>query len=527
MPERASGTGFSGPAEKMRIQNGTVWRDTEGNVIHAHGGHILKHEGVYYWYGEDRRAGWYVSCYASKDLVSWEFRNHVLRTDSPVREGRVRADLSLTGRDGSKVNIERPKVLYNEKTGKFVMWMHYENGKDYRCAAAAVATCDTPDGDFVYHGSFNPYGMMSRDCTLFQDGEKAYFVSASRDNADMHIYLLQEDWLNVERLTANFWQGEYREAPALVKRDGRYYILSSFCTGWAPNQGRYACTDSLEQGFGMLRDIGDSTTYRSQPAFILTVEGEETTSYIYVGDRWDGKDYFNSRYVWFPLEFGDDGTVRMTACDELEIDAASGRIRPAVGDASLLRFDDPAVCRDLFEYMHPGFFEKPSTQTLPEGAVMEEMLLRLKDYDGGETAEGAGAAALPEGIRFGFYDGSMEKLRGAVEQVADGWLQYYTLKSRIFCAFDGDRIASFCILEDMGFWRGLFIGGPGCVGTVPEYRRRGIGLEMVRRATLILKEEGCDISYIHYTGVAHWYEKLGYRSVLRWNRKGFLKDLGV
>lgn len=310
----------------MKITNGTIWRDTDGNVLHAHGGYIIKHGGVYYWYGENRLENFYVDCYCSEDLVNWTFRNHVLTADSRTENSRVRADLRLRNEEGGKVNIERPKVLYDRKAGRFVMWMHYENGKDYHCAAAAVATCDTPDGDFVYHGSFNPYGEMSRDCTLFEDGEKAYFLSASRDNADMHMYLLQEDLMNVERLAASFWQGEYREAPALVKKDDFYYIFSSFCTGWAPNQGKYARTDCLEKGFGLQKEIGDETTYRSQPAFILKVEGSETTSYIYVGDRWDGKDYHNSRYVWFPLEFGEDGQVRLIECGELEIDARTGKI---------------------------------------------------------------------------------------------------------------------------------------------------------------------------------------------------------
>lgn len=53
-----------------RIQNGTVWKDTEGNVLHAHGGHILLHNGVYYWYGENRLDDLYVSCYSSIDLIS-------------------------------------------------------------------------------------------------------------------------------------------------------------------------------------------------------------------------------------------------------------------------------------------------------------------------------------------------------------------------------------------------------------------------------------------------------------------------
>ncbi len=66
------------------------------------------------------------------------------------------------------------------------------------------------------------------------------------------------------------------------------------------------------------------------------------------------------------------------------------------------------------------------------------------------------------------------------------------------------------------------IGGPGCVGTLPEYRDRGIGLTMVRNVTGILKEELYDYSYIHYTYETAWYAKLGYRTVLRWNGKGFV-----
>ena len=197
----------------MKIKNGTVWKDTQGNALHAHGGWILPHEGVYYWYGENRLDNLYVSCYSSTDLVNWNFRNHVLTTESPTAEYRVRTDLSLRNVNGGKVNLERPKVVYHPETKRFVMWMHFENGEDYSRAAAAVATCDTPDGDFVYHGSFNPCGEMSRDCTLFEDNGKMYFLSASRDNADMHIYRLQCDWMNVERQVASCWPGEYREAP--------------------------------------------------------------------------------------------------------------------------------------------------------------------------------------------------------------------------------------------------------------------------------------------------------------------------
>lgn len=301
--------------------NGDKWLDSNGNIIHAHGGHILYKDGYYYWYGENRLDNNYVSCYRSKDLMNWEFRNNILTTKSKAEAIRVRTKLNLLSKTGKKVNLERPKVIYNVKTKKYVLWVHYENGEDYCEAAAAIATCDTPDGDFTYHGSFNPYGYMSRDCTLFKDDDgTAYFISASRNNADMHIYRLADDYMNVDCLVNKLWQGEYREAPAVVKKDNTYYMLSSFCTGWDPNQGKYSSATSMTGKWRMLEDIGDETTFDTQPAFILTIFGEKENEYVYVADRWDGDNYHNSRYVFLKLIFEDDKKISMKYCDEFKID---------------------------------------------------------------------------------------------------------------------------------------------------------------------------------------------------------------
>ncbi|MCI1859607.1 MAG: family 43 glycosylhydrolase [Sporolactobacillus sp.] len=281
--------------------NGTLWQDTAGRPIHARGGCIIAYHHYYYWYGEDRRDNNYVSCYRSADLFNWEFRNCILTTDSPSAPIRQRTTIRLRRDDGGKVNLERPKVLYNEATGRFVLWVHYENGVNYREAACAVATCDQPDGDFVYHGHFNPYGYMSRDCTLYRDQDgSAYFISTARDNADLNVYRLQEDYLNVGQLIARLWPGEYREAPALIKKGGIYYLLSSYCTGWAPNQGKYGTAADIGGPWSRLVDFADATTYRSQPAFIL-----DTAEYgpLYFGDRWDGEHYTHSSYVLLPIKF--------------------------------------------------------------------------------------------------------------------------------------------------------------------------------------------------------------------------------
>jgi len=249
--------------------------------------------------------------------VNWEFRRTVLTVDSPRGPLYYRTDLDMAVRDGegritAYCNIERPKVLFNRQTGKFVMWMHYENGLDYSAARCAVATCDTPDGAYVYHGSFNPCGQMSRDCTLFLDDDgTAYFLSAARDNADLNLYRLSADYLSVDAHIRTLWPDQYREAPAVVKHGGLYYIVTSGCTGWPPNQGMYSYASDLAGPWSVPVPLGDETTYDSQPAFILPVEGPNGRTYLLFGDRWDPCAYERSSYVVLPLAFDGPGRLRL------------------------------------------------------------------------------------------------------------------------------------------------------------------------------------------------------------------------
>ena len=81
------------------LKNGILWNDTDGNPIHAHGGYIIFHEGYYYWYGEDRREDFYVSCYRSRNLTDWEFRNHILTVRSNTESYRVRTKIKVSNED--------------------------------------------------------------------------------------------------------------------------------------------------------------------------------------------------------------------------------------------------------------------------------------------------------------------------------------------------------------------------------------------------------------------------------------------
>lgn len=175
----------------------------------------------------------------------------------------------------------------------------------------------------------------------------------------------------------------------------------------------------------------------------------------------------------------------------------------------------------LFNCLHPDFFEKESIRDMSEEFIFDEMILPLAEFDVHKYDKN-----LADNISFSFYDGDINELKKEVEKVDQQWVPYYDGKGRIYCGYIDGKVASFCLIEDMGSHSIdgciIKIGGPGCVGTLPEYRDRGIGLTMVKHVTQILKEEGYDYSYIHYTGVASWYEKLGYKTSIKWNKNGII-----
>lgn len=178
---------------------------------------------------------------------------------------------------------------------------------------------------------------------------------------------------------------------------------------------------------------------------------------------------------------------------------------------------------ELFESLHAGFFERESIKSMDSGEVFEEMLLALDAFDGEIYKR-----SFDESVTFGFFDGKTEDLLNAVASVDKDWVEFFGEGQRVYCGFIGGETASFCIVEDMGAHlyngRKMKFGGIGCVGTLPKFRNRGIGLTMVSSATQILKNEGFDYSYIHFTAVAPWYERLGYKIILRWNAHGIINS---
>ncbi|WP_247903360.1 AbfB domain-containing protein [Paenibacillus pabuli] len=309
-------------AASVTITNGTDWLDTAGNPIQANSGNILKVGSTYYWYGEHAVSGKFdsVNVYTSTDLKNWTFSNAILTKDSAT--------------ELASSKIERPKVIYNASTKQYVLWAHYENGTDYNLGRVAVATSSTPNGKFTYEGSFRPLDYESRDMTVFVDTDgTGYLITASRKNGGandtMAIFKMNPSYTGVESFVGWQFENAYREAPAVVKKGTRYYLFTSQAAGWYPNQGAYATASSMTGTWSALTPYGNPSAFGSQIHDIATITGSSTTSYIYMGDRWNPLNLGEHKHIWLPLTLNDsNGTASLEWYKEWNIDAVTGTVTP-------------------------------------------------------------------------------------------------------------------------------------------------------------------------------------------------------
>lgn len=340
---------------------GGRWYDTDGELIQAHGGQVQimpvpladgTVEDRYVWVGEDKRSGHLGNCvamYYSSDLYNWTFGGDVLRSVSSMEEMNtdpyfkdLYADYTLAQKENvfniiSTTNvIERPKMLYNDKTGKYVVWFHNDDNTEqnpkykYDVGMAGVAISDSPFGPFKlidrYRLSECPKGQIdcypsskgeARDMNLFKDEDgTAYITYTSENNKTLYISKLNEEYTYLVKKPSEAVYGEdyirifpgaMREAPVLMKENGRYYLMSSSTTGWRSNQARVWSSDEI---FGTWRNDGNpckglnaNVTFDTQSTSLFQAKDGQ---WIYYGDRWNRNDLHDSRYVWLPVAFEND-----------------------------------------------------------------------------------------------------------------------------------------------------------------------------------------------------------------------------
>lgn len=286
------------------MKNGTVWQDTDGNDIQAHGGSMLCHEGIYYWYGESYE--WYngqcindgFRCYSSTDLMHWKSEGKIL--DVYKERHLARHDLYY------KNILQRPSVVYNAHTQKFVLYFHADDS-DYMKACVGVAVSDTPTGLFQYISSFQPHYRPSHDITLFQDNDgSAYLFTSSDHNRSLRSIRLSDDYMNCWNYTIvcpEIANVATREAPVVLKRNGEYFLITSACSGWNPNAALCMKTANICGEWETLGNpcVGENseTTFFGQGAFAFLYQGH----WYFAADRWNASDLTKSGYIWLRIDF--------------------------------------------------------------------------------------------------------------------------------------------------------------------------------------------------------------------------------
>jgi beta-xylosidase len=174
-------------------------------------------------------------------------------------------------------------------------------------------------------------GQMARDMTVFvDDDDKAYLFYASEENATMHVSLLTPDYHQTTGKYARIFVGRSMEAPAVFKRAGKYYIVASGCTAWAPNAARMGVAEAPLGPWRELPNpcVGDNAdkTFFAQSAFVLPVQGRNDL-FVFMADRWNQWDLPESRYVWLPLEFSGDGGFSLAWHDTWRLPGSNLSVR--------------------------------------------------------------------------------------------------------------------------------------------------------------------------------------------------------
>ena len=104
---------------------------------------------------------------SSMDLITWKNEGLMLsyRNITDMVRGTTRALMA-----------KRPKVLFNKKTNKYVMWMILENDEN-DLGMTGVATSDYANGPFEFVRSFYPDGNRTKDQTLYVNKNGTAFLA--------------------------------------------------------------------------------------------------------------------------------------------------------------------------------------------------------------------------------------------------------------------------------------------------------------------------------------------------------------
>ena len=361
--------------------------DTEGKRIQAHGGSIWydKKEKVFYFYGEnkeftDGKNGiwtWGVRAYRSKDFYNWEDCGLIVLPEPEDRTSSLNPYTAM---------LDRPHILFNEKTGKFVCWckiMNYDQTQ-----TELVLTSDSFLGPYtVVRDHLRPLGMDAGDFDLAigEDGKGYYLFE--KVHTETIIAELTDDYTDVNGKYSSHFPHPYppyvREATAHFFYKNRHYLLTSGTTGYYPNPSEVAVSDNWHGPYTVLGDPcpedRSQTSYHSQVSSVFRFPGKKNL-YVAVADRWV-PDCMDIPYPFYAdyIEAMFSGKVPKDRLDAVYLDLAK---KHGLSKEQFARFSGPRNT-SLADYVWlPLRFEEPSEQ-YPDGMVFMDWKdeWKIEDFD--------------------------------------------------------------------------------------------------------------------------------------------------
>lgn len=348
------------------IQNDIFWRDTDGNVIYSQGGGIFQFGDTYYWYGvkydeaekyaKNPAAGPYstdpspefvgVTCYTSKDLVSWKYEGLVVdREEVSERPEMNNQEVAWVGRLGVAKVGDKYALLVQHECPDEDNSLDGNIDTDQFSKQVLVLTSDTPDGKFTWNQRINMKDYTggtsnTGDQTVFTDDDGTSYLVYSYGSGRGRIFLskivAQEGGKIGLAPSHKIYQGAGREGNCMFKYNDKYYVCASDLYGWNASHAYYMVLDSLEDSYldsftaatkmELMDGSSDDFCHVTQTGFFYTVQGSEQETVIFCGDRWadfagNGLGYNQ----WCPLSFKADGTPCFNSLSAWNLDLATGK----------------------------------------------------------------------------------------------------------------------------------------------------------------------------------------------------------
>lgn len=279
-------------AQQNAIYPGRPWPDTAGDPISCHGHSVLYNpaDSTYYWYGENKEKTvkgsnvwtYGIRCYSSKDFYNWKDEGLIIFPETTDTTHPLHYSQWL----------DRPHILYNEKTKKYVCWIKCM-GENDGCFVILQAKRLLGPYELVNPG-YRPLGFPVGDFEMWADERTGQgYIWFETGHWEMLCADLSEDYLAVTEHYSEHFVGikppETRESPAHFVKDGIHYLITSGTTHYHPNPSHVV---RFTDPHGPYEDLGNPhpsdtsmTSFHSQISDVIQIQGKKNL-YIAVADRW-------------------------------------------------------------------------------------------------------------------------------------------------------------------------------------------------------------------------------------------------